>query len=217
MKKNNYIVYKHTLKIDGRVYIGQTCNVKNRWCGNGMNYKRCPYFWNAISKHGWDAFDHEIILESLDKDEADVYEEMLISQYRSNEKGYGFNIRSGGSRGKFPQEVKRKMGAKRIGREITEETRRKMSESRTGTKLSVSHRKNIGIGNKKSAAAKAHLKEMTEACKKPVVCVETGMVFESVGDAANNIGVVKSNISSCLHGYQHTSGGYHWEYKGGVR
>lgn len=208
---NDYVVYIHTLKSDGRVYVGQTCNLKNRWCGNGSRYESCSYFGNAIKKYGWDAFDHEVVLDGLSKDEADVYEDLLIDQYRSGEKGFGFNLRGGGSRGRLTPESIEKTRRANTGRKMSEEAKRRMSETRTGRSLSEEHKKNIAAGHRKSDSARKHLEEMTEACKKRIRCVETGQVFDSVNDAAAHIGVVKSNISACLHGYQHTSGGYHWE------
>lgn len=48
---------------------------------------------------------------------------------------------------------------------------------------------------------------------KPVVCVETNEVFESVADAARAKDIKsKTNICSCLKGKAKTCGGYHWEY-----
>lgn len=46
--------------------------------------------------------------------------------------------------------------------------------------------------------------------KKPVKCLETGEVFESI--AAATLKYPKSSISACLRGKQLTAGGFHWEY-----
>lgn len=50
------------------------------------------------------------------------------------------------------------------------------------------------------------------ATRKPVRCVETGEVFESIKAAAAAINRNPTNISAVLHGRAMTSGGYHWEY-----
>lgn len=63
---------------------------------------------------------------------------------------------------------------------------------------------NIAYGTRTARAA--------EACKKPVRCVETGEVYESVKAAAAAIDRNPTNISAVLHGRAMTSGGYHWEY-----
>mgnify|MGYP002658749408 CR=1 FL=1 len=57
----SYCVYKHTNKINGKVYIGQSSNIKERWSRKGTCYKGCTYFYNAIQKYGWDNFEHIIL------------------------------------------------------------------------------------------------------------------------------------------------------------
>ena len=47
---------------------------------------------------------------------------------------------------------------------------------------------------------------------KKVLCVETGEVFESMGEAHRKTGVRTGNISSVCNGKQKTAGGYHWQY-----
>lgn len=72
MQQNKkYIVYMHKLKIDGRVYIGQTClSIEERAGSNGNKYKGCTKFWNAIQKYGWNNFEHIVLASNLtlDKD-----------------------------------------------------------------------------------------------------------------------------------------------------
>lgn len=48
------------------------------------------------------------------------------------------------------------------------------------------------------------------ACMKSVICVETGVVYDSIGLAAKSIGVDPHCIGDCIRGTQKTSGGYHW-------
>lgn len=94
-----YCVYKHTNIFNGKVYVGITSNdPKIRW-NNGNGYKRQSYFWNAIQKHGWNNFRHEILFENLSEEEACKKEIDLISFYHSNDKEYGYNISFGGFSG----------------------------------------------------------------------------------------------------------------------
>lgn len=46
---------------------------------------------------------------------------------------------------------------------------------------------------------------------KPVRCVETGEVFDSIIIAAKEKGLNQSNISKACRGKYKTCGGYHWE------
>lgn len=49
--------------------------------------------------------------------------------------------------------------------------------------------------------------------RKRVVCVETGTIFNSVGDAAKSVGVALTNISACCNGRLDTIKGFHWKYE----
>lgn len=102
---NDYVVYKHTNKLNGLVYIGITNNVKRRWRNNGIEYKpdrkNSSRFWNAISKYGWDNFKHEILYKDLTFKQACKLEKENISKYNSQDKEIGYNIASGGNGGKI--------------------------------------------------------------------------------------------------------------------
>ena len=55
---------------------------------------------------------------------------------------------------------------------------------------------------------------MSSKNRKPVVCVETGEIFPSFGDAERNTGVDRFDISKCCSGKRKTAGGCHWEIYG---
>ena len=48
--------------------------------------------------------------------------------------------------------------------------------------------------------------------KRPVYCVETGEIFESIKAAAKWAGVASCSITGVLRGRYHTTAGYHWKY-----
>ena len=94
---NNYTIYIHKNKINGKIYVGQTCQkVEYRW-NKGKGYDTCPLFFKAIQKYGWDNFEHIILEENLTKEEANVKEQYYISLYKSNDRIFGYNIQSGGN------------------------------------------------------------------------------------------------------------------------
>ena len=85
---NNYTVYIHKNKINGKIYVGQTCQEpKKRW-DYGRGYETSPRFFNAILKYGWDNFEHIILYQNLSQDEANKIEIQLIKQYSQ-----GINLR----------------------------------------------------------------------------------------------------------------------------
>jgi hypothetical protein len=63
--RNDYVVYIHKNILNGKVYVGQTCNLSERWRNNGKNYFNSIKFYNAIKKYGWDNFTHEVVYSNL--------------------------------------------------------------------------------------------------------------------------------------------------------
>lgn len=92
-----YTVYKHTNKVNGKVYIGLTkCkDLKRRWAG-GHGYKECKFFFSAIVRYGWLNFEHEILETGLTKEEAADREQFYVKEYRARNPKYGYNIQEGG-------------------------------------------------------------------------------------------------------------------------
>ena len=89
-----YIIYKHTNKLNGKVYIGQThfTNLELRWL-NGKGYKTSKKFNNAIKKYGWENFEHIILVSNIkSKEEANNLEKYYIKLYNSIENGYNISI-----------------------------------------------------------------------------------------------------------------------------
>ena len=92
-----YTIYMHKNKINGKVYIGQTCQIlANRWGSDGRRYKG-QIFYNAIQKYGWDNFEHIILKEGLTQEEANQQEIYYIQLYQSTNKNFGYNVTKGGN------------------------------------------------------------------------------------------------------------------------
>lgn len=102
--KKNYYVYKHTFP-NGKVYIGITSlKPEYRW-NNGKGYLKKtkddkydqPLIAYAINKYGWDNIEHEILFKGLSKKAAELKEIELISQYKSDNREFGYNLEKGGN------------------------------------------------------------------------------------------------------------------------
>ena len=98
-------IYKFTNKINGKIYIGQTNDIKPRKRGHkstAFNEKSHNYhcaFHNAIRKYGWDNFDFEILEEiddSFGREYLNEREIFFISYYQSLTSQNGYNITKGG-------------------------------------------------------------------------------------------------------------------------
>lgn len=127
-----YIVYKHVNKFNNKIYIGITSQKPNKRWQNGYGYKDNQHFYRAIKKYGWDNFDHEILYENLEENEALEKEKELIQFYKSNNCDYGYNKDNGGTVGKLSPEAIEKVRQWHLGRKLSEETKQKISDHHKG-------------------------------------------------------------------------------------
>lgn len=100
-------------------------------------------------------------------------------------------------------------------KKFSEERRRRLSESRKGIKhSSMSYAK--GVATKRANGTYDKIAKIAvingKKSGKLVRCLETGVVYESVTDAAKSIGAKRTNISECCRGVHETCRGLHWEY-----
>lgn len=134
-----YSIYIHINKINGKVYIGQTCQKPEyRWKRNGKGYETCEIMWKAIQKYGWDNFEHIILKNNLTLEEANFYEKYYIQKFNSTNKKYGYNISLGGKNAPLSQETKQKLSKlfsgtnhQFYGKKRDSETKRKISETKS--------------------------------------------------------------------------------------
>jgi len=97
MIEQNYCVYVHTNKINGKKYVGITRrDPEKRWL-NGRGYIGCNAFYAAIKKYGWLGFYHDILSTGLTKSDAENMEKQLIKIFKTTQRKYGYNIMFGGS------------------------------------------------------------------------------------------------------------------------
>lgn len=97
MKNQNYKIYMHRNKINGKVYIGQTKQELNDRWQNGNGYKKSPKFYNAIQKYGWNNFEHFLLECNLTYEQANKKEVYYINKFKSCDRNFGYNISTGGA------------------------------------------------------------------------------------------------------------------------
>ena len=202
----SYIVYMHTNKTNGKIYVGLTSKKPEERWGNGQKYKKGTHFRNAVNKYGWDNFEHKIIKENLSKNEASYWEQYYISFYNSSDRRYGYNMSSGGEHGGHPQteETKKKISENGYhqgmkGKKHSDETKRKMSKSRIGKEFSDKSKEKM----KKSALSNRG---------RLFLCIELNRIFDNLDEAYNVTSCPKGSIVQCCQGKQFQSKGYHWRY-----
>ena len=97
MPDNNYKIYVYTNKVNGKKYVGQTCNTLKKMANsNGSRYKKCKYFGRVIEKYGWENFEPKILYDNLTQTEANELEERTIKELNTTDINYGYNLRLGG-------------------------------------------------------------------------------------------------------------------------
>lgn len=196
-----FTVYCHINKINGKKYVGITKQKpETRWhSGNG--YNNSEYFWRAIKKYGWKNFEHKILFENLTKEEAEKIEVQLIAEWKTTNRSYGYNIANGGNHiGSISEETKKKISKKHKGiptHNMTKEVRDRISKKMTGRKLSDSTKRKMSDYAKSrgmNEIIKQRFAEANEKRKMPVICIATGIEYESASEAERQTGLCKSTI-----------------------
>lgn len=115
-------VYKITNSLNGMLYIGiTTCSLEKRWrehkCAvrSGLDTP----LYNAMRKHGFDAFKMSLVYEGVSREEIEAVEKGLIAQHGTYiRSGGGYNLTLGGEgQGK----IVRKIGEESHNAVLTEE------------------------------------------------------------------------------------------------
>lgn len=107
-------IYKITSPT-GRVYIGQSVNIRKRW----QAYRRLDCIKQkklhaSLNKHGWRKHQFEIITE-CDKGNLDEMEIFFINAYNSYNTPHGMNLMEGGNSSIMPIDVIRKRALAQTG------------------------------------------------------------------------------------------------------
>lgn len=139
-----FCVYRH-ISPSGKVYVGITSKKpEHRW-NNGKAYKQNRYFTNAINRYGWESFEHDVLFDGLQKDEACALEMELIKKYKSNDPSHGYNLSVGGESPAFgarwSKEQREKASKARRGKKASKETCKAISEAKKGRTNGLKGRK----------------------------------------------------------------------------
>lgn len=201
---DNYSVYIHTNKINGKKYVGITSqNVNRRW-RNGNGYYQNEHFYRSICKYGWDNFTHEIVKAGLSKEAACSLEKTLIAKYKTNDESFGYNKSTGGE---YPAQ----------GIKMSDEAKRKMSESHKKIVFTKERKKNMSIAAKKrgnnltgrfgAESQSAGLVKQIDAETNKVIAI-----FHGYCEMERITGFNLRSIQRAARGEQKMSHGYKWEY-----
>ena len=146
--ENNAGVYCIINKVNDKMYVGSSTNIKNRWrehkraLRNGCHVN--PYLQKVWNKYGEESFEFKVIAYT-DPDEAIVLEQYILDNYFHL---FEYNIAKNATAPMLGRKMSKKAKVKiseanrrrigennpNFGKHHTEETRHKMSEASLGKK-----------------------------------------------------------------------------------
>lgn len=208
-------IYKITNKVNGKIYIGSSINCRQRVYSHvsflARNKHHNSYLQNAFSKYGIDSFIFEVIASVLDTKDLCKIEQDFINETECYKRNIGYNLSptAGNTLGlkQSPETIAKKKGmftgSKNpfYGKKHSEETRKIISEK---AKLRI-REKNPFFNKKHNEDTKKKMRNGRRI--KPFVCVETGEIFTSTGDAAEKLDLHLQSVSNCVYGRQKTTKG----------
>ena len=222
---NNYKIYIHRNKINGKVYIGQTKQpLKSRW-NNGYGYKQCTKFWNAIQKYGWDNFEHKLIEDNLTLDEANRKEQYYIQKYNSIDNGYNISIGGGSNYGSGKNIYQYDLNGNYIKEWFSISDIAEAFDVNDASSIynCISNKINSCFGfqwsyvkKEKIPPVKSKSEIISELKRKPVYQYDRNGIFVKKYDYLEEVekdGFNYKNVSECCKGKRISSGNYQWRYE----
>lgn len=187
LNNNNFTVYMH-ISPSGKRYIGMTSMLPEKRWRNGEGYKN-QVFFRAIQKYGWNNFEHVIVKDNLNQEEASQLEIDLIKRYKTNKSDYGYNVSLGGDK-------------VMLGHKHTEKTKSQISQKlkerflvKTNHPCYGKHY-NIGVS---PMLGKKHSEESKEKMRKshPNMCGENNPFFNKKHSDESKLKNSLAHIGKC--------------------
>lgn len=184
------IVYLIINKINGKQYVGQTTHaVQKRWKAHCGKNNKCTAIGRAIQKYSKENFIVKTIYIANSMEELNKKEQEFIKEFNTLAPN-GYNLTTGGMNYIASNETKRKLSERQkgkknhlFGKRHTEATKLKISNSQIGKLIS-----------------NETLKKQSLSCinKRPIICNQTKIHYESISLAAKELGIAKHCIRDVL-------------------
>lgn len=158
-----HYLYLITNQKNNKNYIGQTINPEYRWRQHKAyaNQQNSPqYIHRAMAKHGIDNFTFTLIATCLTLNDANETERVLIIQYKTQDKNYGYNIKAGGNVEPHSEETKQKLRAATLNQIATQ------GHPAQGTKRTDEQKAKMSAAQKSKDNAAIYTQEVRERFSK---------------------------------------------------
>ncbi len=209
------VIYMYTSP-SGKKYIGQTWDEYGRHWQHGNGRSRTAIFKLAIEKYGFESMIYEILHSGI-SNQSDLDKLELIEIENNNSmQPNGYNVKSGGSHGKHSIESRMKM-SKSVKASQTPELLSILRDKTINNWKNPTIKKKMTDGMKgikfKYKDGKRPISNSNKMKSRPVKCVETGIIYCSLAEAARAVSGSPGNISSrCSLGLKYTYRGFHWQF-----
>ncbi len=206
-------IYKITNKINNKIYIGQSIDIERRWkselAGNCNDYLK-----RSIKKYGKDNFLFEVIETCQEAllNEREMYYIELMESWKP-QKGYNLTLGGNQTSIKFVKKV------------ICIETGEIFKSANEAAKIIGCSQGNLSTvcrGEKQTVfglhysyyeeGKEYSIRKYISPCSKSVICIETGVVYNSIREAEKETNLKNSLIVRACKNPQRTVGGFHWSY-----
>lgn len=190
-------IYKITNVVDNKIYIGCASNVRTRKNGHlhdlKNNYHKNSYLQNAWNKHGEVNFKFEVV-ELCDIKLLHEKEHFWVSYYNSLDRNIGYNLKPTDPNGCsiHSEETKEKLRQANKGKKPSAFCIQKLKE-RT---LSSEHKEIMRKSREDIDYTKLH----REKRGKKVIDQATGIIYSSLAEVCELLGVTKGSFSRILLG-----------------
>lgn len=182
-------IYKITNIKNNKLYIGSSKDIYQRKQEHFRNLEQNkhtnPRLQNAYNYYGKENFVFEVLEILKGSEDQFIVEDKYIKSLEAYNPKIGYNINIG------TQEIK-----------ISEETRQKISKNNA----------RYFLGKKLNNKTKKKMSEAKKSFKKPVICLDTGIEYESVHEASRKTGIKVNYLTRVLKKTRNHVFGTHWEY-----
>lgn len=187
-----HYIYILQNKINQKVYIGQSKDIKQRWRTHKSavkNNRPTQIVHRAMIKYGIENFEFEVIASCFDQAAANETEEQIISYHESMSSDKGYNLSLGGSVAPKTKEWKQKVSQKLMGHGVSEDARLKMSKSHTGKMISSETKIKLSVANSGKIRTQEHANALSDSLKGNQNCLgkQNALGYKHSEDAKKRI------------------------------
>jgi group I intron endonuclease len=221
-------IYKITNKLNGKIYIGQSTKDDPSYLGSGI------IIIKSVEKYGRDNFIKEVI-EYCEGDVVNEREIYWINFYNSTDRKIGYNISTGGNGGNLGDMVNEKISLRQKGKILSKDIfgnifivdknderylngelvgfHKNMKPSNKGVPMSDEQKQKLRKPKPKTEEYKNKMRDaINKRPKIMIVCLNTGVVYNSMKDAAEELNLTIPNIIQVLKGRRLETKGYSFKY-----